>query len=153
MPKTNAERQQSARTAIDAGYPGQFDAEPAQAIKDAVTDLLHLAAGRGLDVSVVLSTAEANYDAENLSEARRTAEEVAVEILKGAGLEADLHHTGGGIFCARVDRPNGDGAVGVFQGEDTASPFVVVWLDNGGDELPGISCGPDTLVEVVRAKL
>lgn len=96
--------------------------------------------------------------ADELERALNDPVERAITLLSAAGLAVEHYHTGGGVCCARVDRAD-EGAVGVFDGEDgaeddhSAEPFVVVMLDHPDDEKPGTYCGPDALVEIVKAKL
>jgi hypothetical protein len=117
---------------------------------DQVADILKRADRHGVSIDYVVRNAVSHAEAEKREPA---VEELAAEILKGAGLEAELYHTGGGIFCAQVERFDGVGFVGVFQGEDTAAPFAVVLREHPDDEKPQTTCGPAELVDVVRAKL
>ena len=88
-----------------------------------------------------------------------TIEQRAVGLLRAAGLDAYLHHTGGGVWVAEVRaEANPDRHVWVTDSEgDAAGPFLVgTYPDSEGqawfEALSG-ACSEDELVDRVRRGL
>jgi hypothetical protein len=102
-----------------------------------VRELLEHLDGAGLTITDWDETGSALAEAglaleSNLAEAQwnliETVEKRAVRILTGAGIDAYLHHTGGGIWVAEVSSTEiPDRIVWIVDSEgDAAGPFMVV---------------------------
>lgn len=95
----NAVRAQFGRAAVDLGTPDRgLNDERTDAV-DAVANIMHWLHGLGIDPTDALDSARRHFLAEIPCQ---TVESQAVEILKDAGLDAYLEHTGGGIWVAEV---------------------------------------------------
>jgi hypothetical protein len=85
-----------------------------------------------------------------------TAEEHAVRVLTAAGIDADLHHTGGGIMVAEIASPSiPDRVVWITDSAGAAEgPYLLIayperYTEDTIPELSGV-CREDQLVDRVR---
>jgi hypothetical protein len=157
---TNAVRAHFGRAALEAGTPDHgLNGEGTDGCRtdatDTIANVLHWLHHRGIDPVPVLASAERHFRAE----AAYTIEERAVRILRDAGLDAYLEHTGGGIWVAEVVSTEiPDRIVWIVDSEgEEAGPFMIVAYpvrraEDCIDKLSGAS-GEADLVDRVRRAL
>jgi hypothetical protein len=152
---TNAVRARFGRAALDVGTPDRGDNDERTDAVDAVANILHWLNHNGIDPAAVLESASGQFLAEAPAQ---TAESRAVEILKAAGFDAHLEHTGGGIWVAEVRSETIEGrTVWITDSEGAeGGPFLVgVYPDAEGqpwfESLSGPCAADDLPVQVGRA--
>jgi hypothetical protein len=151
---TNAARCEFGRAAVDVGTPDRgLNDESADAV-DTVANVMHWLHQQGIEPAPVLRLAGRHFEAE-----RETIESRAVDILKVAGFDAYLQHSGGGIWVAEVTSPMIPGrTVWVTDSEGAeGGPFLVgVYPDTDGqgwfESLSG-PCSAEDLPAQVRRGL
>ncbi len=153
---TNAVRAQFGRAAVDVGTPDRGENDQRTDAVDAVANILHWLNDNGIDQITVLESASGHFLAEVPPQ---TVESRAVEILKAAGFDAYLEHTGGGIWVAEVRSETVEGrTVWVTDSEGAeGGPFLVgVYPDAEGqpwfESLSG-PCSAEDLLAHVRTGL
>jgi hypothetical protein len=94
---TNAARSEFGRAAVDVGTPDRGLNDASTDAVDTVANIMHWLHQQGIEPAPILQSAVRHFEAE-----KETVESRAVDILKGAGLDAYLQHSGGGIWVAEV---------------------------------------------------
>lgn len=124
---TNAARSEFGRAAVDVGTPDRGPNDESTDAVDTVANVMHWLHQQGIEPAPVLRLAGRHFEAE-----RETIESRAVDILKDAGFDAYLHHSGGGIWVAEV--------------QSFAIPGRTIWVtesegERGGPFLVGVYPG------------
>ena len=150
---TNAVRAHFGRAALEIGTPDHGLNGPGTEgcrtdAVDTVANILHWLHHRGIDPQPVLESASHHFRAEIETQ---SLESQAVRILKDAGLDAYLHHTGGDIWVAEVRSETIEGrSVWVTDSEgDEAGPFLVgTYPDTEGQPWFESLSGPCSAVDL-----
>lgn len=153
---TNTVRAQFGRAAVDVGTPDRGENDERTDAVDAVANILHWLNDGGIDPAAVLESSSGQFLAEAPPQ---TVESRAVEILKAAGFDAYLEHTGGGIWVAEVRSETVEGRtvwVTDSEGAEGGSFLIGVYPDAEGqpwfESLSG-PCSADDLPAHVRRAL
>ena len=119
---TNAARSEFGRAAVDVGTPDRGLNDVSTDAVDTVANVMHWLHAQGIVPAPVLQSAARHFDAE-----KETVESRAVGILRDAGIDAHLQHTGGGIWVAEVRSSTIPGrTVWVTESEgERGGPFLV----------------------------
>jgi hypothetical protein len=150
---TNAVRAEFGRAAVDVGTPDRgLNDERTDAV-DVLANVMHWLHEQGIDPAPVLQSARRHFNAE-----KKTVESRAVSILRDAGIDAHLQHTGGGVWVAEVLSSTIPGrTVWVTDSEGgQGGPFLVGAYPGSAEEewielLSGTCSEPDLLAHVHRA--
>lgn len=151
---TNAVRAEFGRAAVDVGTPDRGLNDDCTDAADAIANVLHWIHGLGADPRDALRSAARHFDSEV-----ETVEKRAVRILLEAGIEAELHHTGGGIWVAEAlsaSIPDRVVWISDSEGEEGGRYLVGTYSERYAEdtikELSG-ACSEKELVELVRRAL
>jgi hypothetical protein len=119
---TNAARAEFGRAAVDLGTPDRGLNDDRTDAVDTLANVMHWLHEQGIDPAPVLQSASRHFHAE-----KETVESRALSILRDAGIDARLQHTGGGIWVAEISSKTIPGRtvwVGDSEGEQ-GGPFFV----------------------------
>ena len=151
---SNEARAEFGRAAVDLGTPDRGQNDDRTDAVDAVANVMHWLQALDLDPRACLEAATHHFEAEV-----ETVEQRAHRILNQAGIDARLHHTGGGIWVVEVRSPViADRIVWIVDSEgDEAGPFRVVAypFERAEEEIDSLSgsCAEAELVAKVRRGL
>lgn len=150
----NEVRAEFGRAAVDVGTADRGHSDERTDAVDTIANVMHWLHGLEIDPDGVLHSAASHFKAEV-----ETVEKRAVRILTEAGLDARLHHSGGGIWVAEVRSRDLPGRqVWVTDSEDReGGPFLVgVYPASGAEgwfeDLSG-PCPEEQLVAMVKRAL
>jgi hypothetical protein len=119
---SNEARAEFGRAAVDLGTPDRgLNDERTDAV-DTLANVMHWLHEQGIDPGPVLQSACRHFDAE-----KETVESRALSLLRDAGIDARLQHTGGGIWVAEVgsrEIPGRTVWIGDSEGEQGGPYFV-----------------------------
>jgi hypothetical protein len=136
---TNAARAEFGRAAVDVGTPDRGLNDDSTDAVDTVANVMHWLHEQGIDPALVLRSAARHFDAE-----KETVESRAVAILREAGIDAYLQHTGGGIWVAEARSSTIPGrTVWVTDSEgEQGGVFLVGAYPGAGEEWIELLSGP-----------
>ncbi len=139
---------QFGRAALDVGTPDRGENDERTDAVDAIANIMHWLAALEIDPASVLDSAARHFLTETPSQTNETR---AVYILKAAGLDAYLEHTGGGIWVAEVRSQTIEGRTVWVTDSDGAEggPFLVgAYPEPWGDEWIEQLSGPCSAVDL-----
>jgi hypothetical protein len=152
---TNEVLAEFGRAAVDLGTPDRGQGDERTDAVDALANIMHWLRQLGLDPSSCIEAATRHYEAEI-----DNVEEQAVRILTQAGIDAHLHHSGGGIWVAEARSQTIPGRqVWITDSEgDESGPFLLGVYPSANVEVEAIdhlsgACSEADLVGRVRRGL